>query len=310
VFGTPGNWAEWFCTLLSAWRPEVTIAQRRDRLREFIVRSPPVDLRQMAQRFLGYSLRGADKHEEASAIFEALVEEDPSQLHRFQLAHGLVLASRFREAVALLETWPDLEDTAAAALRGSIAFAHGRLAENIDLKAGRVARYRGSQQHRVLSEVSAHVLICRALLEPGHEQEALRGADQADEHRHPDSHRSYLAAAALSCAGDADKVRHHVERSRAVADLYGRARDNNKTIMPLVFDAVVRRDHAAIVHARTLVVARPQRRARIWRAVGFWLEAAGMPVPEPEIDWLEDVDVVRGRWNALIDQRRRDLGLS
>ncbi len=310
AFGTPRNWAEWFCTLLSSWRPGVTTTERRDRLRNFAARSSPVDLRMMAQRFLGYSLRANDQYEETIALFEALVAEEPTQLHRFQLANSLVQASRFSEALALLETWPDLDPTSAAAVRGSIAFAHGRLAENVELKNGRIAKYETTRQYRVLSEVSAHTTLCRALLGIGQEPTAVQGADQAEDDRHPDAVCTYLSGAAISCAGDADTVRRHVKRARDVAELFGRARDNYKTIVPLVFDAVVRRDPAAVAHAHALVAARPQRRARIWRAVGFWLEAEGVEVEEPEVAWLEDVDVVRGRWNALVDKRRAALGLS
>jgi hypothetical protein len=82
-----------------------------------------------------------------------------------------------------------------------------------------------------------------------------------------------------------------------------------------VFDAVVRRRgstpwfDAAVARARTLVLARPQRRACMWRGVGFWLAAAGAPVPEPDVAWQEDATVVRDRWNALVDTRRAALGV-
>ena len=235
--------------------------------------------------------------------------EEPTQLHRFQLANSLVQASRFGEALTLLKAWPDLEPTSAAALRGSIAYAHGQLAENVELKSGRIAKYTASRQYRVLGEVSAHVTLCRALLGVGQEAAALLGADQADEHRNPTAIRTFLAAAAVSCAGDPDKVRQHIERYREVADIFGYSRDNWSTIMPQVFDAVVRSDPAAIAHMHAVVAARAKRRSRGWRAVGFWLEAAGMPVPEPDVAWLEDVDVVRGRWNSIVDKRRADLRL-
>lgn len=35
-----------------------------------------------------------------------------------------------------------------------------------------------------------------------------------------------------------------------------------------------------------------------------------MPVEEPEVAWLEGIDVVRSRWNALVDKRRAALGLT
>jgi tetratricopeptide (TPR) repeat protein len=309
-FADPRNWAEWFCTLMSGWRPGSNAAQRRDHLRAFITRRTPPDLLIMAQRHLGYSLRAIGEYQESIAIFENLVAADPIQQHRFHLAHTLERACRFDEALELLDTWPDLDPTSVATIHGGIAYAHGRLTEDVDLKQARIAKYRAERRYRLLAEVDSHVMFCRALLATGHESEALRKADEAEEHRHPDALRTYLAAAAVSCAGDPDRVRHHVERARAACDWFGLSTDTYKTILPLVFDAVVRRDNTAIEQAHALVLARHRRLARTWRGVGFWLAAAGAPVPEPDVAWLEDAAVVRDRWNALVDTRRAELGLN
>lgn len=302
-----GDWTRSVERLLSCWLGDDAGLHER-LLRVVEAGGLTDDIRRRALRHRAYRLRTLGRHDLVAQIFAGLRDEDDTSL--LQLQHGMALThlGRFKEADELKRRLQQAGETSKASrLGGEIDLHHGWIAEAAAATAARAAHFREEHSHyNAMENEVAQARRC-ALLSPDHlpfVERVIAGARTYAAYSHL---RSALCAKALCLAGDAAAVERVLQERAEYAGLVAGSPVDMGELLVRTFDAAVREDREAmralaprIDETENLGDDRWRRPMAWWRS---WL--LDEPLPDfPDVDWIDSVDAVRGRWLDVVRARR------
>lgn len=312
-----GSWASSFERLLGVWLvPRGASLEHLRTLAEDPGASPPV--RRSAYRRLAYHLRADSHHEEVERVLAALraLPEGGNRLHRYQHALTLIHLGRFRAAQVLIG---DLRGSAELTkpggwvdrLNGELRLQHGDLATAADANARRRAFFEGTGSLKLTVELQVAEARLRALLDP-QSPTIDRGIELATRHAMLPDLRTAWCAKALAVAGDADAVAGALAQAMTVARQGGLRDRTYSVVLAEWFHAAVTRDDRRLGALKASCREGGSPMDARWRRPIEWWRAWALDEDPPkfdEIEWLESEAVVRARWIAVVQARRRALGL-
>ena len=265
------------------------------------------------QRFRAYSMRNHGDWDGALQIFRQLLDEGAagrvvSLRQRAILAHS---TGRFQEAVAAVDESEALGSppAAVAVIRGGISRWHGMVDDAVRSYRSRYLDTSSAGRHRMARENLSDLLQVEALVTPVDLVELGARAEEIKLGGMDNQHRAASMALAMAAAGQEPQFSEAMARLTQSFILPPEPGDSGHTHvwrlqLPRAFHlAVVGSDEVFDVHIDHPMWSRV---ATFWAALVDPHRAA---TPEPA-DWLEPESVVRERWQKVVLERRRWLGLT
>lgn len=167
------------------------------------------DIDALARRWLAFTLRNRqDETSQALVILQELLTREPdSQMLRYQVARTLRQLGRYEELSEHLNRYPLTDPSAAARIRGDLAYDRGELAEAFAGATTRAEYLRSIGNHRVALENRSAALWRAALIRQASIAECDDLIAQADRYGSRSILRSSLAAKIVCLAGDDSQAR-------------------------------------------------------------------------------------------------------
>ncbi len=308
------SYAAHLAAVLQCWTPSDDGRERFDRLAEVAQRSGiPREVYAFTQRFRAYSMRNHGDWDGALQVFRQLLDEGAagrvvSLRQRAILAHS---TGRFQEAVAAVDESEALGSppAAVAVIRGGISRWHGMVDDAVRSYRSRYLDTSSAGRHRMARENLSDLLQVEALVTPVDLVELGARAEEIKLGGMDNQHRAASMALAMAAAGQEPQFSEAMARLTQSFTLPPEPGDSGHTHvwrlqLPRAFHlAVVGSDEVFDVHIDHPMWSRV---ATFWAALVDPHRAA---TPEPA-DWLEPESVVRERWQKVVLERRRWLGLT
>lgn len=259
------------------------------------------DLSIIAGRTLAYELRTQIRFDDAIAVFDDLVERNPSQLHLYQRCLSKAMARRFYDA---LQSTDGLDADRIGALKSGIHLWHGDPTVYFSRNDSARSKLQNQRRQREYLDSTASRLRWNSLFVNELDLSVpLNLLAQGRTIHHNTATRDSLVALLLRAPHDPrwpSWLRELLVLDRSSND--GRMAYRGSLIRAVAAYCTGDAKSLGVLAKEIESFDRP--RSRVWIPIECILNSADIPITIPDTQWVEDPDVVADRWMKAIEALR------